>query len=74
MQLHSRIPSHAGPSPKEILDQTQRSQPGLVRELVEFCRHQRHRWIVPLVVVLTLVTGLVVMGISAISPHVYAMF
>ena len=46
---------------------------GLLRELWAFAREHKAWWIIPVVVLLLLVTGLIV-GVSTISPFIYSLF
>ena len=45
----------------------------LFREFVDFARHHRVWWIVPLVLVLALVVGLVAVG-QVSAPFIYTLF
>jgi hypothetical protein len=49
-------------------------QPGVVREFVDFLRHNKKWWLTPIVVVLLLVTLLIVLGGSAAAPFIYTLF
>ena len=46
---------------------------GLLRDLFGFARKNKVWWIVPLVVLLLLV-GLLIVGVSTISPFIYSLF
>lgn len=45
----------------------------LIREFVDFARHHKVWWMVPLVVVLALVVGLVAAG-QVSAPFIYTLF
>jgi hypothetical protein len=51
-----------------------RAQTGLVRELVDFLRHNKKWWLTPILVVLLLVALLIVLGGSAAAPFIYTLF
>ena len=45
----------------------------LLREFFEFAWHNKAWWIVPIILVLLLLTGLVVTG-SSVAPFIYTLF
>jgi len=45
----------------------------LLRELWGFARAHKAWWIIPVVVILLLISGLVI-GVSTISPFIYSLF
>lgn len=47
---------------------------GLLRELVDFLRHNKKWWLIPIVVVLLLVALLVVLSGTAAAPFIYTLF
>ncbi len=49
-------------------------QPGVVREFIDFLRHNKKWWLTPIVIVLLLVTLLIVLGGSAAAPFIYTLF
>ncbi len=59
---------------ENVLDQAQQSQPGLVREFIDFLKHERKWWLTPIVVVLILVAALVMPSGTAAVPFVYTLF
>lgn len=46
---------------------------GLLRELRAFAREHKAWWIIP-VVLLLLIVGLFIVGVSTISPFIYSLF
>ena len=46
---------------------------GLLRELWAFAREHKAWWLIPIVLILLLVGGLIV-GVSTISPFIYSLF
>jgi uncharacterized protein DUF5989 len=47
---------------------------GLVAEFWEFLRTNKKWWMIPIVVTLLLVTGLVLLGGTALAPFIYTLF
>ena len=58
----------------EFARQAERSQPGLLREFVDFLIHNKKWWLVPIVLVLLLIAILVVLGASPAAPFIYTLF
>ena len=52
----------------------QTSQPGLIRELVDFMVHNKRWWLVPMIVVLLILGLMIVATSSAIIPAFYMLF
>lgn len=46
---------------------------GLLREMFQFARENKAWWIIPVVIVL-LLAGLIIVGVTAVSPFVYSLF
>lgn len=55
-------------------EQAEAPPTGLVRELVDFLRHNKKWWLAPVVVVLLLVGLLVVLGGTGAAPFIYTLF
>ena len=47
---------------------------GLFREYVDFLRHNKKWWLIPIIVALLLVGVLIVLGSSAAAPFIYTLF
>ena len=47
---------------------------GLLREYVDFLRHNKKWWLIPIIVALLLVGVLIVFGGSAAAPFIYTLF
>ena len=47
---------------------------GIVREFVDFLKHNKKWWLIPIIVVLLLVTVLVVLSGTAAAPFIYTLF
>jgi hypothetical protein len=47
---------------------------GLVRELLQFMRHNKKWWLTPIILALVLVGGLIVLGGTAAAPFIYTLF
>lgn len=71
--------SQASPAPQDnpasaFEQQAQRQAPGLLAEFVDFLRHNKRWWLVPIVVIL-LGAGLIIMlGGSVLAPFIYPIF
>jgi hypothetical protein len=50
------------------------SQPGLLREFVDFLRENKAWWLAPIIIVLLLVGLLVILGSTAAAPFIYTVF
>ena len=50
------------------------TQPGIVREFVDFLLHNKKWWLAPIVIILLLVGGLLVVGGTAAAPIIYTLF
>jgi Family of unknown function (DUF5989) len=48
--------------------------PGLLSEFIQFHRHSRKWWLLPIVVVLLGVGVLIVLGGTALAPFIYTLF
>jgi hypothetical protein len=49
-------------------------QQGIVREFIDFLKHNKKWWLTPIVVVLLMVTVLIVLSGSAAAPFIYTLF
>ena len=54
--------------------QAQEKSPGLLREDVDFIKHNKKWWLIPLIGALLLVGALVILGGSAAAPFIYTLF
>jgi hypothetical protein len=54
--------------------QAQEASPGLLREYVDFLKHNKKWWLIPLIGALLLVGALVILGGSAAAPFIYTLF
>jgi hypothetical protein len=52
----------------------EQSQPGLLREFLDFLIHNKKWWLVPIVLVLLLIGILVILGASPAAPFIYTLF
>ena len=63
--------------PEEVAqfeEQASLSQPGLLREFLDFLMHNKKWWLAPIVLVLLLVGLLVILGGSGAAPFIYTLF
>jgi len=64
-------------SNNEISDfrqQVDQSQPGFFREYVNFLRHSKKWWLIPILLALLVIGVLVVLGGTAAAPFIYTLF
>jgi len=47
---------------------------GIVREFIDFLKHNKKWWLIPIIVVLLLVAVLVVLSSTAAAPFIYTLF
>jgi hypothetical protein len=49
-------------------------QRGIVGEFVDFLRHNKKYWLIPLLAVLLLMGALIILGGTAAAPFIYTLF
>ena len=54
--------------------EAQQESKGLLREYVDFLRHNKKWWLIPIIVALLLVGVLIILGSSAAAPFIYTLF
>ncbi len=54
--------------------QAEEQEPGLVREFVDFLRHNKKWWLTPIIAVMLLVGLLVLIGGTGAAPFIYTLF
>jgi hypothetical protein len=54
--------------------EAQQESKGWIREYVDFLRHNKKWWLIPIIVALLLVGVLIVLGSSAAAPFIYTLF
>ena len=47
---------------------------GLLREYVDFLRHNKKWWLIPIIVALLLVGVLIILGSTTAAPFIYTLF
>jgi hypothetical protein len=52
----------------------QETQPGIVSEFIDFLKHNKKFWLIPLLAVLLLLGLLVILGGTAAAPFIYTLF
>jgi hypothetical protein len=57
-----------------LLAEAARSQPGLLRELIAFLRHNKKWWLAPVIISVLLLGVLVVLGGTGVAPFIYSFF
>ncbi len=59
---------------EEFARRASEARVGLVRELLQFMRHNKKWWLTPIILALVLVGGLIVLGGTAAAPFIYTLF
>ncbi len=62
------------PKGAEFAAEAEGASRGIVREFLDYLKHNKKWWLLPIIVVLLLVGVLVVIGGSAVAPFIYALF
>ena len=58
----------------DFRQQVDQSQPGFFREYVNFLRHSKKWWLIPILLALLVIGVLVVLGGKAAAPFIYTLF
>jgi hypothetical protein len=58
----------------EFAAQAEQKSTGIVREFVDFLKHNKKWWLIPIIVVLLLVAVLVILSGTAAAPFIYTLF
>jgi len=58
----------------EFASDAAKRRPSVVREFIEFLRHNKKWWLTPIVLALLLVGALIVLGGTAAAPFIYTLF
>lgn len=66
-------PNHATDA-REVLGRADAAPQSIVRELVDFLRHEKKWWLTPIIVVMAVVGALVMLGSTAAAPFLYTLF
>jgi hypothetical protein len=66
----------AGPSAAsdDFARQAEQSSAGIVTEFIQFLRHNKKWWLLPIILVLLAVGVLVVLSSTALAPFIYTLF
>jgi hypothetical protein len=59
---------------QEVDELMEQSNPGIVREFIDFARTHKKLWLVPLFLILLLVGFLILIGGSSAAPFIYRLF
>jgi hypothetical protein len=62
------------PKPESFEAQATEQEAGLVAEFWDFLRTNKKWWMIPIVVTLLMLTGLVLLGGTALAPFIYTLF
>ena len=66
--------SHTKGNDNEFERQAEAPQRGIMREFIDFLRHNKKWWLTPIILVLLLVTVLIVLSSTAAAPFIYTLF
>jgi hypothetical protein len=59
---------------EDFRSQVEGQDESLVREFIDFLRHNKKWWLIPIVVVVGLLMFLVVLSLSPVAPFIYTLF
>lgn len=59
---------------KEFLDQAGQKRGNIVREFLDFLRHNKKWWLLPILLILLVMGLLVLLSSSALAPFLYPVF
>ena len=62
------------PATSQFADQASQQSVGIVREFWDFLRYNKKWWLLPILIVLLLVTGLVLLSGTTAAPFIYTLF
>ncbi len=65
---------HDSTTRSEFEKLTQHSDPGIVREFIDFLRDNKKWWLAPILIVTLLLIGLVFLSASPAAPFIYTLF
>jgi len=57
----------------EFEAESQRKRTGLVREFIDFLKHNKKWWLTPIILIILLV-GLMIVSMGGVGPFIYALF
>ena len=66
----SKEPSEAN----EFLQEAEAERTGFVAEFVDFLKHNKKWWLVPILVVLVLFAALILLTSTGVAPFIYTLF
>lgn len=58
----------------EFQRQASGQQPGTIAQFVHFARHNKKWWLIPIIALLLLASGLILLGGSGVAPFIYTLF
>jgi hypothetical protein len=62
------------PSSSRFADQASAERPSIVREFMDFLRHNKKWWMLPILLVFVIFGLLMLLGGSAAAPFIYTLF
>ncbi|MDB5350065.1 MAG: hypothetical protein JWN86_1312 [Planctomycetota bacterium] len=65
------LPPGTEPQPDGLSDQ---AEPNLLFELVDFLKHNRKWWLVPILVMLALFGVIMALATTSVAPFIYTLF
>lgn len=64
----------ANRDPVDFLNQAEEPAPGIIREFVDFLRDNRKWWLVPILLMLSLLGLFAALSTTALAPFIYPLF
>ncbi len=58
----------------EFLEEAAEGRTGLISDFLDFLKHQKKWWLLPIVIVMLLVGVLVILGGTGVAPFIYTLF
>ncbi len=62
------------PGTDDFAQQAETSQPGFIREIIDWLKYNKKWWLIPIIAVLMLVGALVIVSGTAMAPFIYTLF
>jgi len=60
--------------PSDFLNRAEEPSPGIVREFVDFLRDNKKWWLIPILLMLSLIGLFAALSTTALAPFIYPLF
>ena len=64
-------PAEREDTSRQFAEEAGQSRPGILREFVDFLRHNKKWWLAPIILMLLLLGVIVILGGTAAAPFIY---